>query len=96
MATKSSSPPIGGHAQDTAERIRALNERIIDNARTAGDTYLDAYERGLSAVVKFQESAAEATPVDWFKSVFEAQANFTREFGELYASTAREALKKKK
>ena len=95
MATKSSSPPNRGQAQDTAERIRALNERIIDNARKAGNTYLDAYENALSTIVKYQESAAEATPVDWLKRVLEAQANFTREFGDLYASTGREALKKR-
>jgi hypothetical protein len=94
VATKSSSPPKSGPAQDTAERIRALNERIIDNARKAGNTYLDAYESALSTIVKYQESAAEATPVDWLKRVLEAQANFTREFGDLYASTGREALKK--
>jgi hypothetical protein len=95
MATKSRSQRTGGQAQDTVERIRELNERILGNARQAGNTYLDAYERALSTIVEYQESAAKSAPVDWMTSVLEAQANFTREFGNLYASTARETLQKK-
>jgi hypothetical protein len=96
VATKtSSSESTSGQAQQTADRIRELNERIIENARKAGETYLDAYERALATIAGYEESVAKATPVDWMKTVLEAQANFTREFGDFYASTAREALKKK-
>ena len=96
MATNSSSTrSAGGQAEQTADRIRELNERIIENARKAGEMYLDAYERALSTIAGYQESMAKATPVDWMKSVLEAQANFTREFGNFYTSSAREALKKK-
>jgi hypothetical protein len=91
----SSTSSDNGQAEQTADRIRELNERIIKNTRRAGETYLDAYERSLATIAGYQESVAKATPVDWMKTVLEAQANFTREFGNLYASTAREALKKK-
>jgi hypothetical protein len=90
-----STKSANGQAQETADRIRALNERIIENARRAGENYLDAYERALSTIAGYQESVAKGTPVDWMKSVLEAQANFTRESGKFYASTAREALRKK-
>jgi hypothetical protein len=95
VATKSSTQRTSDPAQETVDRIRDLNERIVENARRAGNTYLDAYERALSTIAGYQESAAKATPIDWMKSVLEAQANFTREFGDFYASTAREALQKK-
>jgi hypothetical protein len=96
VATKSSSTrTASGQAQETVDRIRELNERIIENSRKAGETYLDAYERALATVAGYQETMAKATPVDWMKSVLEAQANFTREFGSFYTSTAREALKNK-
>lgn len=94
MATKTSTSRESSSAQDTVNRIRELNERIIDGARKAGNDYLDAYERALSTVANYQESAAKATPIDWMQSVLEAQANFTRELGSFYASTARETLKK--
>jgi hypothetical protein len=96
VATKSSSTSsASGQAQQTADRIRELNERIIKNARRAGETYLDAYEHALGTIAGYQESVARATPVDWMRTVLEAQASFTREFGNFYASTAREAMKKK-
>jgi hypothetical protein len=96
VATKSSTQRSkDGSAQETIDRIRDLNERIVENARKGGNAYLDAYERALSSIAGYQESVANATPVDWMQSVIEAQAKFTRELGSLYASTAREALKKK-
>jgi hypothetical protein len=96
VATKSSTQNgKNGSAQASIERIRELNERIVENARKAGNTYLDAYERALTSIAGYQESVANATPIDWLQSVIEAQANFTRELGGFYASTAREALKKK-
>ena len=94
MATKSSGRSGDAAHQDTADRIRELNERIIENARKAGGTYLDVYERSLAAIVEYQKSLAGATPVDWLQRILEAQADFTREVGNLYASTARDALKR--
>lgn len=79
--------------KDTADRIRELNERIIDAAGEAGSAYLDIYERTLASIAGYQEQLAAATPVDWLQSVIEAQATFTREIGDLYASTARELIK---
>ena len=94
MATKESSRRATDGAQETIDRIRELNERIIENARKAGGTYLDAYERSLSMIVDYEKSLAHATPVEWLQHMLDAQANFTREVGDLYASTAREMLKK--
>lgn len=86
--------PAKKAADDAVERIRELNDRIVENARNAGGTYLDIYERTLKTIVGYQEELAKATPVDWVQRVLEAQATFTREVGNFYASTAREALKK--
>jgi hypothetical protein len=78
--------------QASAERIRELNERVIEYARKAGGAYLDVYERSLKTIVDYEESLANATAVDWLQQVLEAQANLTREIGEMYASTARDML----
>jgi hypothetical protein len=93
MATKSNAQSKTDATQETVDRIRELNERIVETARTAGTSYLDLYERTLNTIASYQESLASATPVDWLQRVIEAQAAFTRELGNLAAATAREALK---
>ena len=94
MATKTSSSTGKDAAQEAVDRIRELNDRITENARKAGNTYLDIYERTLSTIAGYQEELAKATPVDWMQRLIEGQATFTREVGNFYASTAREALKR--
>ena len=94
MATKTNTSTGTDAAQEAVERIRELNDRITENARKAGNTYLDIYERTLSTIAGYQEELAKATPVDWMQRLIEGQATFTREVGNFYASTAREALKR--
>jgi hypothetical protein len=93
VATKSTTQDTTDAAKETVERIRELNERIIDSARKAGSSYLDIYERTLGTIAGYQEELANATPIDWLQRVIDAQATFTREIGTLYASTARELIK---
>jgi hypothetical protein len=81
-------------AEDTAERIRELNERIIDAGRKAGTQYLDVYERTLKTVADFQEKAGQSTQVDWITNLANVQANFIRESARAYTDAARELLKK--
>ncbi len=94
MATEGTTNDERTVVDETTDRIRQLNERAIDAARKAGSAYLDAYERTLKSIVEYEERLAGASPVDWVRNVIEAQAEFTREVGNLYASTAREFLKK--
>jgi hypothetical protein len=94
MATKAGSQSGARAAEDTADRIRELNERIIERAREAGETYLDAYERALETIAQYNQQLASASPVEWVQRVIDAQATFMREIGNLYSSTAREFLKK--
>ena len=78
----------------TVDTIRELNEQIIDMARRAGGGYLAVYERTLESIAGYQQQLADATGVDWLQRLIEAQANVTREVGNLYASSARELLKR--
>ena len=77
----------------TTERIRELNEQIVDAARKAGGAYLDAYEKALESIADFQERVAKQSDVVWISTVVDAQARFTRELTKLYVSTGRELLK---
>ena len=93
MATNSTTQNRTAAITETVDRIRELNEQIIDMAREAGTGYLDMYERSLESIAGYQQQIANATGVDWLQRLIEAQADFTREVGNLYASSARELLK---
>jgi hypothetical protein len=77
----------------TTERIRDVNERILDAGKKAGNAYLDAYEKTLQSIADYQETAAKQTDVEWISTVVDAQARFTRELTKVYVSTGRELLK---
>jgi hypothetical protein len=77
----------------TTERIRDLNEQIIDASKKAGGAYLDAYEKALKSIADYQETVARQTDVEWISTVVDAQARFTRELTKLYVNTGRELLK---
>ena len=82
------------NVEATAERIRDLNERILESSKKAGTAYLDAYEKALKSIADYQQSVARQTDVDWVSTVVDAQARFTRELTNLYVNTGRELLKK--
>ena len=80
-------------AEETTDRIRELNERILETARSAGNAYLDAYEKTLESIAAYQEQVAKQTDVDWISTVVDAQARFTRDLAKVYVSAGREFLK---
>jgi hypothetical protein len=94
LTTDSGTQNSSDAVKASIERIRELNEQIIESGRKAGASYLDAYERALDTIVRHQEELANATPVEWIQRVIEAQAKFIRDVGESYAATTRELLKK--
>jgi hypothetical protein len=77
----------------TVERIRELNEQILDAGKKAGGAYLSAYEKALQSVADYQEQVAKQTDVEWVSTIVDAQARFTRELTKVYVSTGREFLK---
>jgi hypothetical protein len=80
--------------EDAADRIRALNEQIIDRSRAAGEAYLDAYERSLKTIAAYQDrmaSAAEGSRADWLGTLLKAQAELTREIGESVSAFLRQS-----
>jgi hypothetical protein len=92
MATKTQSRTQQPDVEAAAERIRNLNERIIDSAKKAGGVYLDTYEKSLKSIADFQETVGGATGIEWISSVANSQASFTRSMAEAYTKAARETL----
>ena len=93
MATPINAKAAAEAAESTADRFRGFNERLLDAGKRAGCVYLDAYERAMKSIADYQPKVAESTGVEWMSSIADAQARFTRNFAELYASTGRELLK---
>jgi hypothetical protein len=82
-----------GDVEETVERIRELNERILDAGKKTGGAYLDAYEKALQSIADYQEQIAQQTDVEWISTIVEAQARFTRELTKVYVSAGRDLLK---
>jgi hypothetical protein len=80
-------------ADAAADRIRDLNERIIESSKKAGNTYLDIYEKTLNSIADYQEKIGEQSQVDWVTTIANAQAGFTRDLAGAYSSAARSLLK---
>jgi hypothetical protein len=87
MATqaKSNSRSTGFGAQD-------LVERVVDVARQAGHSYLDATERAAENVAKLQASAGEASRIEPISAVTGAQADVTRGVADAYVSAGRRII----
>ncbi|MEA2245590.1 MAG: hypothetical protein QOH46_119 [Solirubrobacteraceae bacterium] len=80
-------------AEETVERIRELNERILEAGKKTGGAYLDAYEKALQSIADYQEQFAQQTDVEWISTIVDAQARFTRELTKVFVSTGRDLLK---
>jgi transposase len=80
-------------AEETADRIRDLNERIIEAGRKAGNAYLDGYEKTLRSIADYEERMADSSQVEWLSTLLNAQADFTREIAKAATASAREFLK---
>jgi hypothetical protein len=79
--------------EEAADRVRGLNERIIEASRRAGTTYLDGYEKTLRGIADYEEKVAESSQVEWLSTLLNAQAVFTREIAKATTASARQLLK---
>lgn len=77
-----------------AERLRKLNERIIEAGRQTGETTLSSYEKALKAIASAVERGPGSSEIDWISQVATAQAKFIRDVTEAWISAARGMLKK--
>jgi hypothetical protein len=91
-------PADAGQLQENVEaamvRIRDLNERAMEAARSAGEASLDAYEKAMQSFVSVEERLAGATQLDWVKAIVGAQAEFVQNISGVYVNAARDLLTK--
>ena len=76
-----------------AQRVRKLNERIIDESKTAGEATLTAYEKALKAIASSLERGPGKSDVEWLSSLATTQAKWIRDVTAAWTSAARGVLK---
>ena len=81
-----------GNLEQVTDRIRELTERIIDSSQQAGEATLSAYAKTLENITELQENLGKGSPIDWITTFATAQANFTRDLAEAYATAARKLV----
>ncbi len=90
---RSTAKPADARLEAAAQRLRKLNERIIDASRDAGEATLTSYERALKAIASTIERGPGSSDVEWVSQLATAQAKFIRDLTETWAKRARKALK---
>jgi hypothetical protein len=76
-----------------AQRLRKLNERIIEAGRDAGETTLTNYEKALKTIASTLEKGPGSSDVEWVANLATAQAKFIRDVTTSWTSAARKVLK---
>jgi hypothetical protein len=75
------------------DRIFQVNEQILETGRKAGLSLVDSYEKGWKSVADLQEKVGDETNIEWVSALTHAQARFTRELTDAYASTAKSVFR---
>jgi hypothetical protein len=76
------------------ERIRELNEQILETGRQVGLGFLAAYEESVQTFADLQSQAGEGANARWITELAKAQADFTHEVTRLWADAARQSLQR--
>jgi hypothetical protein len=79
--------------EEATQRIRDLNERLIESSKSAGLVTLDAYEKALRSLVDFEEKVASASQLDWVSALAATHAKFITDVSASYTKAARDLLK---
>jgi len=76
-----------------ANRVRKLNEQIIDAGKQAGETTLTSYEKFLKSIASSLERGPGKSDVEWISNLATAQAKFIRDITTSLTKAARQRLK---
>jgi len=76
-----------------AQRLRKLNERIIEAGKEAGETTLSSYEKALKTIASSLERGPGSSDMEWLSNLATAQAKFLRDVTAAWTAAARKVLK---
>jgi len=80
-------------ADEAVQRVKELSDRLIEQTKKNGISWLEAYEKTLNGMLQLQERASAATQIEWINTLATTNANFMREMSAVYFQTTREQLK---
>ncbi len=80
-------------AEAAAQRIRELNERVLEFGKRAGVQFLEAYESNMKTFADYGDQFADSAQTEWVATAVRAQTDFTRELTKLYSTATRDLLK---
>jgi hypothetical protein len=86
-------PEQNAEVEAATQRVRELSERVLEQAKSNGMTWLEGYERVLRNLLEFEEQAAKSSGAEWVTNLATTHANFVRETSEVFFSSLREQLK---
>jgi hypothetical protein len=78
--------------EQTATRIRELNERLLEGALAAGGEAVHTYERALLALAAVAERTGGATPLEWLTWLSHLHADFVRDVSTAHTAALRVLL----
>ena len=76
-----------------AERLRKLNEKIIEFGREAGESTLASYEKALKTIATGVQQSPAKDELEWISHLAASQAKFVREITDSWTKAARDRLK---
>ena len=85
--------PFDVDFEAATERIRELNEKVLEAAKQTGTMSLDAYEQAVNSLLDFSQKAADSTKVEWVSALMTSQASVITEVTNAYTKAARDLLK---
>src|SRR3954452_5991027 len=91
--TKRNTETANENIDAAADRIRDLNERILESSKKAGNVYVDMYEQTLNTIADYQEKAGQQRQVHGVATMANPQADYPRELTDAFNQPSRKALK---
>jgi hypothetical protein len=76
-----------------AQRVRKLNEKIIEESKSAGEATLTAYEKALKSIASSLERGPGKSDVEWISALATTQAKWIRDVTTAWTSAARGMIK---
>jgi hypothetical protein len=92
-SAKPSTAAADARLEAAAQRLRKLNERIIEAGKDAGETTLTSYEKALKSIASTLERGPGSSDVEWISNLATAQAKFIRDVTTAWTSAARDMIK---
>ena len=86
-------PNFTPDVEAAAERIKKTSDRVLALSKQNGLVWLEAYEKMLDGVLKFEEDAAKGLGSDWVEKLVSTQADLIRDTLRAYLSALKDRLK---